>query len=143
MTPAQIRRVRRSFATVVLNLDDVSDAFCKHLQRLDPGRGPVFDGDPLMQRMKVGGALAGLVGSLGRLDRIRPALGKLGRQRAGQGVVQEPYAMIGEALIAALRDVLGDQCDAATQRAWLLAYGQVVEIMTEHAADERVSVQAA
>ena len=143
MTPAQIDRVRRSFGQVVLNLDQVSDAFCEHLTRLDSGRSVVFGGDPMLQRIKVGAALAGLVASIGQLDRIRAPLADLGRERAGQGVDVDHYVMVGEALVAALQEVLGEEFDGTTHRAWLLAYGQVVRAMTGDAQDDWVEARAA
>jgi hypothetical protein len=129
MTPAQIRSVRRSFAAAMLRLDALSAAFCERLSQLDPGLAP-FGGDPMLQRIKVGAALAGLVASLGQLDRILPQLQALGRERARQGIHPEDYAMVGEALVAALQDVLGESFDADTRRAWRAAYDQIAWAMT-------------
>ena len=36
MTPAQIQRVRMSFASAILRLDEVSAAFCRRLLQLEP-----------------------------------------------------------------------------------------------------------
>lgn len=125
MTPAQIQRVRMSFARAVLRLDEVSAAFCEHLLRLDPGGRAPFGGDPVVQRIKVGAALAGLVGSLGQLERIRPQLQALGRERARQGIDPEDYTRVGEALVGALEDVLGEAFNTDTRRAWLAACDQI------------------
>jgi hemoglobin-like flavoprotein len=135
MTPAEIQRIRKSFATVVLQLDALSAAFCRRLRRLEPGAGALFGGDPVVQRIKIGAALAGLVGSLGQLDRIRPQLQALGRERARQGTHAEDYAIVGEALIGALQEVLGDAFDAEARRAWSAAYGQIARAMTGAADD--------
>ncbi|HEX5078297.1 MAG TPA: globin domain-containing protein [Geminicoccaceae bacterium] len=143
MTPCQIQSVRNSFATAVLKLDEVSRAFCEDLLRLDPSVGTLFGGDRVVQRIKVGAALAGLVGSLGQLDRIRPALQALGRERARQGVVAEDYAKVGEALVGALERALGDAFDDETRRAWIAAYGQIAWIMSGGAATERLTAEAA
>jgi hypothetical protein len=129
MTPAQIQRVRNSFATAVQQLDALSAAVCRSLLQLEPGGGAPFGGDPVVQRIKVGAALAGLVGSLGQFDRIRPQLQALGRERARQGVDAEDYAKVGEALIGALQEVLGEAFDAGTRHAWLAAYGQIARVM--------------
>jgi hemoglobin-like flavoprotein len=131
MTSAQIQRVRASFANVVLRLDEVSVALCRHLLRLDPDRGALFGGDPVIQRIKMGAALAGLVASAGQLDRIRPGLEALGRERARQGIEARDYLDLGEALIGALAEVLGDAFDAQTRRAWVAAYGQIAWAMIE------------
>jgi hemoglobin-like flavoprotein len=143
MTPAQIQRIRKSFATAVLKLDEVSAAFCQRLLRLDPSLGALYGGDPIAQRIKVGAALAGLVGSLGQLDRIRPALQALGRERARQGIDAEDYAKVGDALIGALEQVLGDSFDGETRRAWISAYGQIAWIMMGGAQQDGMAAEAA
>ena len=143
MTPSQIQRIRESFATAVLKLDEVSRAFYQRLLRLDPSLGTPFGGDPVAQRIKIGAALAGLVGSLGQLDRIRPALQALGRERALQGIVAEDYAKVSEALVGALEQALGDAFDDETRRAWIAAYGQIAWIMTGGSTQDRLAAQAA
>jgi hypothetical protein len=142
MTPAQIQRVRNSFAKVVLNLDAISAAFCGHLSRLEPGRRAPFGGDLVVQRIEVGAALAGLVGSLGQLDRIRPQLRALGRERARQGFEAEDYGKVGEALVGALHEVLGETFDAETRRAWIAAYGQIARAMLAGVAQDPVAQAA-
>jgi hemoglobin-like flavoprotein len=142
MTPAQIQRVRNSFARAVLQLDAVSAAFCRRLLQLEPGRRAPFGGDPVVQRITVGAALAGLVGSLGQLDRIRPQLQALGRKRARQGVDAEDYARLGEALVGALQEVVGETFDAETRRAWIAAYGQIARAMLAGAAPDPVAQAA-
>jgi hypothetical protein len=94
-------------------------------------------------RIKVGAALAGLVGSLGQLDRIRPQLQALGRERARQGVQAEAYAKLGDALIGALEQALADDFDQETRRAWISAYGMVARIMMGGADSSRLAAQAA
>ena len=92
-----------------------------------------------MQRIKVGAALAGLVGSLGQLDRIRPQLRALGRERARQGIGARDYLMLGEALIDALQEVLGEAFDAETRRAWLAACDQVAGAMAGDGARQQIA----
>jgi nitric oxide dioxygenase len=139
MTPAQIQRVRKSFAAAVLRLDAVSAAFCRRLPRQDPGGRAPFGGDPTVQRIKVGAALAGLVASLGQLDRIRPQLQAMGRERARAGVAIADYAELGEALIGALQEVLGEAFDVETRHAWSAAYRQIAGTMTDTAVQDRVA----
>ncbi|MEM7024178.1 MAG: hypothetical protein AAF637_16550 [Pseudomonadota bacterium] len=71
-----------------------------------------------------------------------PALTELGRQ-LGEGVTPEHHAKVKEAIIAGLQEVPMGELDTATQRAWSLAYDEVVARMTAEACDVRVWVQAA
>jgi hypothetical protein len=138
MTPAQIQRVRTSFAAAILRLDAVSAAFCRRLRREELGGAP-FGGDPTVQRIKVGAALAGLVASLGQLDRIRPQLQAMGRERARAGIAVADYARLGEALIGALQEVLGEAFDVETRHAWCAAYRQIAGTMTDAAAQAGIA----
>ncbi len=47
------------------------------------------------------------------------------------------YRYVGDALIAALAQVLGDGFDAQTRQAWLLAYNLVAETMLDGASSAR------
>jgi hemoglobin-like flavoprotein len=96
----------------------------------------------MVQRIKVGAALAGLVGSLGELERIRPQLQALGHERARQGVEAEDYAKLGEALVEALQEVLGEAFDGETRRAWIAAYCQLARTMAGAAAQDRIAQAA-
>jgi hemoglobin-like flavoprotein len=143
MTPAQIAQVRKSYAQIVLNLEQVAALFYQRLLELDPSAGSMFRGDPIMQRTKLGAALASLVGSLGQVDRILPALRALGRAQARTGINAEHYALVGEALIWTLDHALHDDFTAETRRAWIAAFGFVAWAMTGVAEEDWCEAEAA
>jgi hemoglobin-like flavoprotein len=143
MTPAQIALVRKSYAQVVLNLEQVAALFYQRLLELDPSIGSIFRGDPVMQRTKLGAALASLVGSLGQVDRILPALRALGREQARKGITAEHYALVSEALIWALGHARRDDFTAETRRAWIAAFGFVAWAMLGAAEQDWCEAEAA
>ncbi len=61
----------------------------------------------------------------------------LGARHDGYGVRAADYQTVGDALIAALAAVLGDDFDGPTREAWQLAFSIVAETMLEGAAAAR------
>lgn len=143
MTPAQTALVRKSYAQIVLNLEQVAALFYQRLCELDPSGGSMFRGDPVMQRTKLGAALAGLVGSLGQVDRILPALRALGREQRRKGINAEDYALVGEALVWTLEHAIPDDFTVETRRAWIAAVGFVAWAMIGTAEEDRREAEAA
>ena len=143
MTPAQIALVRKSYAQVVLNLERVAALFYQRLLELDPSVGSMFRGDPIVQRTKLGAALASLVGSLGQVDRILPALRALGRRQARMGINAEHYLLVGEALVWSLERAFRDDFTAETRRAWMAAFGFVAWAMIGVAEEDWCEAEAA
>ena len=143
MTPAQIALVRKSYAQIVLNLEQVTALFYQRLLDLDPSIGAMFRGDPVIQRIKLGATLASLVGSLGQMKHLLPAMRALGLEQARKGISAEHYAPVGEALIWAVEAALGDDFTAETRRAWIAAYDSVARTMTSAAEEDWCEAEAA
>jgi hemoglobin-like flavoprotein len=143
MTPAQIALVRKSYAQVVLNLEQVAALFYQRLLDLDPSIGAMFRGDPVIQRIKLGAALASLVSSLGQMNHLLPAMRALGLEQARKGIKAEHYMLVGEALIWALDHALRDNFATETRRAWIAAYDSVARTMVGAAAEDWCGAEAA
>jgi len=63
------------------------------------------------------------------LAALGPAVARIAHKHASLGVVPEQYPIVGEHLLAAIREVLGDAATDAIVGAWAEAYGQLAEIM--------------
>jgi nitric oxide dioxygenase len=61
----------------------------------------------------------------------------LGARHVGYGVRAADYQTVGDSLIAALAGTLGEEFDATTREAWVLAFNIVAETMLEGAASAR------
>jgi hemoglobin-like flavoprotein len=99
---------------------------------LDPNLRPLFKGDLARQRSRLALAIATIVHGLKNPKTIELVLHELGRRHASSCVRPEHYATMGEALLWALEEALGDEF-TATREAWANAYRLVASVMLEGA----------
>lgn len=129
MTPDELARVQRSFADASERPDELSRAFYEHLWTLAPDLRPMFPDDMDAQRQKLLDELSAIVAAVADLPALVARTAPLGARHAGYGVEPEHYELVGEALLAALADVLGAGLDEPTADAWRDAYDLVAETM--------------
>ncbi|HWE17813.1 MAG TPA: globin domain-containing protein [Hyphomicrobiaceae bacterium] len=124
MTPESIARVRETWALVAPIADTAADLFYQRLFALDPRLRLMFGStDWAAQRRKLVHALNLAVASLDRVQEIAPRLEALGsRHAASYGVQDCHYDTVGEALIATLKQGLGEAWTAEAAAAWKEAY---------------------
>jgi nitric oxide dioxygenase len=134
MTPQQIILIKDSFAKVVPISDRTADLFYARLFDIAPEVCPMFKGEIGTQGRKFMATLNVAVSGLERFDELKPALAALARQHAAFGVREEHYAPLGEALIWALEQGLGDDFTPETKEAWSGVYWAIAETMKAAAA---------
>jgi nitric oxide dioxygenase len=123
MTPHQIILIQNSFATLALDAENAGEVFYRHLFALAPEVRPLFSEEMTVQQLKLLQTLAIVVDALSRLPTILPVVRELARRHVSYGTSDEHYPVVGQALIAMLREILGDGLDAETEAAWGEAYG--------------------
>lgn len=129
MTPEQVRLVQESFAQIVPVKDEVTRLLYERLFELDPSLRALFRGDMDRQRSRLAVALAMVVHGLKSSAAIVPVLEELGRRHVGYGVRIEHYATVGEAILWALGQVLGDRFTPEVRAAWMDAYDLIASTM--------------
>lgn len=129
MTPQQIQLIRSSFIHVEAQGAAFVDRFYERLFEIAPDARSLFSSDLQAQKGKLLAALKLVVHGLDRFESLRPALRDLGQRHRGYGVVWEDYGLVGEALVHALGQVLGERLDAATEDAWYLGYTTISDAM--------------
>jgi hemoglobin-like flavoprotein len=77
--------------------------------------------------------IAAAVRQLDRPDMLLPVLRSLGVRHAGYGVHAVHYDMVGDALLATLRDGLGDAFTPDVEDAWAAMYALASSTMQEAA----------
>jgi hemoglobin-like flavoprotein len=143
MTPRQIDRIRTSWAAVAPISDSVARTFYGHLFELDPALRRLFaKTDMTAQRQIVMQTFAVIVASLDAIESIVPFIETLGRVHARYGVRDEHYGTVGEALLRALEQALGDGFDQETHDAWATAYADLASMMITAAAEESATAVA-
>jgi len=78
---------------------------------------------------KVVATVAGAVKKLGQLEELAPVLAALGTKHVEYGVIPAHYEVVGEALIATLKDALGEAFTPEVKAAWVAVYGIVKTTM--------------
>lgn len=141
MTPAQTATIRRQFGQIAPRREAFAAMFYEHLFDGDPTIRPMFPADMRPQRAKLFQALAHVILSLDNLDAVMADVRELGMRHAGYGVHPDHYNAVGEALLATLAEMLGDEFDDAAQAAWALAYGTVADAMAEAAAHMGIAAE--
>lgn len=137
MTPEQITLVQSSFERLGPDLPAVTAHFYQELFERNPALRPLFTTDMAEQRIKFAQKLTEIVRSIPRLDQLLVHTRALGARHVGYGVRATDYQTVGDSLIAAIATVLGEEFDAPTREAWILAFNIVAETMLEGAAAAR------
>jgi nitric oxide dioxygenase len=135
MKPEQIQLVKSSFLAASTRRPDFAERFYEHLFAADPSLRTLFKGDIRTQAAKLGSAIAMVVHSLDRLDEIMEPVRQMAIRHVGYGVEEGHYATVGQALIATLRETLGDSFTAETEAAWTTAYVTLSGAMIASAAE--------
>lgn len=136
MTPAQITAVQDSFAQVAPIAETAAEIFYARLFAIAPQVKPFFQGDMGEQGAKLMATLGAVVGGLGDLNATLPAARELAIRHVAYGVLPEHYPPVGEALIYALSEGLGDGFTPDIENAWLTAYGALSGAMIDAAYPE-------
>jgi len=137
MTPEQITLVQSSFERLGPDLPVLTVRFYQELFERNPALRPLFTTDMAEQRVKFAQKLTEIVQSIPRLGELLIHTRALGARHVGYGVRAADYRTVGDSLLAALASVLGEEFDAPTREAWVLAYNIVAETMLEGAAAAR------
>lgn len=131
MTPDQIDLVQSSFKKVVPIAPQAAAIFYGRLFEIAPEVRPMFTGSMEEQGKKLMTTLGVVVSGLKDLDAILPAARELSVRHVSYGVEPMHYQPVGEALLYALEQGLGDHFDADTKEAWATAYGILSGVMIE------------
>ena len=134
MTAEQKQSVRDSFALVVSIKDDAAALFYGRLFELDPSLRPMFKGEMTKQGQMLMSMIGAAVNGLRNLEKLAPVVRQLGARHAGYGVRASHYRSVGDALITAVRERLGDAATPDVVLAWRAAYDLIAETMLQGAA---------
>ena len=134
MTPHQIQLIRRTFGLVAPIANIAALAFYKRLFELDPSLRYLFRSDIEEQATKLMQMLAAAVRLLEKPETLVPVLEDLGRRHVHDGVRDEHYDTVGEALLWMLAETLGTDFSPAAREAWASLYTLVATTMKRAAA---------
>jgi hemoglobin-like flavoprotein len=134
--PLDIDILETSFDLIAPRGDELMDSFYARLFAAAPSVRPLFAGTDLRrQKTMLLGTLVLLRRSLRDLDAIVPKLRELGARHVDYGAVPAHYPVVGEVLIASMRDVAGEAWRPEYEQAWADAFAVVAGAMLEGAAE--------
>lgn len=120
-----VRAIRKGWAVAAVSPDATARAFYAHLFQLDPETERLFHSDMGVQGRKLTETLAFIIDHLDDLDELMPAARDLAVRHVSYGVIAEHYTTVGQALIAALQDIVGDGFSVEDAAAWADVYGEL------------------
>jgi hemoglobin-like flavoprotein len=130
LSAGDVERVRDSFARVDGGVLRVIARFYEVLFAREPELKRLFvRSAPPRQAQMFREMLYLIIDHLDDAPWVASALARLGERHAAYGVVPEMYEPVGEALIQALSEHLGDAWDAETEGAWRRAYALLRGVM--------------
>jgi nitric oxide dioxygenase len=88
------------------------------------------------QARALAGAVLAYAAHIDRLDELAGALPRIIQKHAALGVLPEHYPIVGQCLLRAIKDVLGDAATDEIIEAWGAAYGELAQLLI--AAEEQV-----
>lgn len=125
----QRRLIADSFAAIAVDMAGATDAFYRHLFRIEPMTRELFVVDLERQGRKLAATLEAIVGQVDRWGLLRTSVGDLALRHLAYGVEAAHYAAAGEALLAMFHERLGDRFTPATEAAWRQLYAVLSDIM--------------
>lgn len=133
MDARAITLVQQSFEKVATLGLQAAEIFYAELFAIDPSLQAMFSGNMKDQQKKLLAALALVVRSLHRPDKILPSVEKLAVKHLDYGVRPEHYTYVGNALLRTLKKGLGADFTPELCDAWTEAFRMLARVMKEAA----------
>jgi hemoglobin-like flavoprotein len=129
MSSRQLRLIQESYLQITPIADQVAARFYTRLFAQEPALRPLFKTDMDLQKVKLMTMLAFVVDNLLQLDELIPTIQALGQRHVEYGVAPEHYEPLGEALLWALAQSLGDAFTPEVRAAWQGVYTLLANTM--------------
>ena len=145
MTPQQSRLLAQSYAKLENRLYELGSAIFERLFEIDPSSRPLFKGNMDEQKLKLARLFGEFIRVRARSQHFLPVTGKAGqvvipgigslgaRHEMVYGVRPEQYAHMREAVLYAIRRLLGNDYNDEIGAAWSEIFDMLAHAMQEHA----------
>jgi hemoglobin-like flavoprotein len=135
MTPEQMASVRLTAGVVEEALDRCAGCFYADLFDRHPLTRRLFAEDLLSGQVTLLDELLSLIAAAHELDGFLAQARVLGLSHQRRGLHAADYTFVGDALVAAVAEVVGDGWTAAVETAWRRMFALASEAMLEGAED--------
>jgi len=131
LTTAQVNLLKDSFRVLQEDPEAKSIRFYEELFRLDPELRPMFRDDIAGQGMKFMSTLGVIVESLNTPGALDEQFNDLGQGHRALGVRKGHFKTMEKALIATLKNYLGDKFSPEAEAAWAQAFEEIAAAIIE------------
>ena len=130
MSPEQVKLIRAAWPVVESDSARLAESFYAHLFEIDSSAANLFAGvDMAGQREKWRLTIAAVVHALDAPDRLLASLGAVAKRHASYGVESRHFDSVGDALLWAFADALGDEFTPELRTAWAETYSLISSVM--------------
>ena len=129
MTKEQIALVQGSWKAVLPIAKEAGLLFYQKLFAAAPGVRHLFKPDIKEQADKLVMMVGYIVAKLSQMESLLPDVQRLGAKHAAYGAEPAHYEVVGQCLIATLKEGLGSTWTPEVQDAWITAYNTLKNVM--------------
>jgi len=130
-----IALLESSFAMLAPRAPELAERFYSRLFEHHPAVRALFPGSMRDQQRHLIGALVTIVKGLRDGQKLDDFLRALAQVHAGYGVAPEHYPIVGENLLAVMRELAGSAWNDGHERAWADAYAAIQAIIYDELDD--------
>lgn len=131
MTNQQVTLVQNSWEKIKPQMQQAGEIFYKKLFEKAPQVRHLFKEDVTTQAGRLGYMLTYIVGRLDKLDTIMDDVRRLAVRHNQYGAAPQHYVVVGECLLATLREGLGKNWNKELEEAWTTAYQILADAMIQ------------
>jgi nitric oxide dioxygenase len=129
MTNDQIILIRNSWSRVLPIAETAGNLFYQKLFSAAPGIRHLFKPDISAQANKLMQVLGYVVSKLDKMEELLPEVQKLAVRHNGYGAEPAHYELVGQSLVATLKEGLGVNWNPEVQDAWITAFNAIKNVM--------------
>lgn len=139
MTKEQIQLVQQSWSKVLPIAKEAGLLFYEKLFAMAPGVLHLFKTDVSEQANKLVMMLGYIVAKLPKMDELLPEVQRLGEKHAAYGAEPAHYEVVGQCLVATLKEGLKEAWTPEVQDAWITAYNTLKNVMIVAQSEAKIS----
>lgn len=129
LSQTTITSVKETIPLVGKNAEKITTRMYEILFSKYPETKPLFANAKSDQHKKLAGAIAAFAGNIDNLGALSAAVEKMATSHVATNVLPIHYPMVGDSLITAMGDVLGDDLTEDHKQAWIEAYNFLGDIL--------------
>ena len=124
-----VKSIKETIPLVGKEAENITTRMYEILFSKYPETKPLFQNAQSDQHKKLAGAIAAFAGNIDNLGALDGAVEKMAAMHVKTKVLPIHYPMVGDALITAMGEVLGDNLSATHKQAWIEAYTFLGDIL--------------